>query len=121
MLSSDKIERVVHWLEAQRLESTSIAFTITRFPNLLSFSVAENLEPTRRFLQEELNLGTGGVVERILQYSPDVFGRKIDTLRKHVASMKEAGFDGEQNVEQLKRYVSLSNLRYSILFIFYRI
>lgn len=107
MLSPDKIERVVHWLQTQGLGTIAIAATITRFPNLLSFSIAENLEPTRRFLEDELKLGNGAVVGRILQNSPDVFGRKIDTLKKHVESMKNAGFggDGEFHTqeEQLKR------------------
>lgn len=101
--SPEKVERVVHWLQAQGLDTTTIAATITRFPTLLSFSVAENLEPTRRFLEDELNLDNA-VVGRILQYSPDVFGRKIDTLKKHVESMKSAGFGyGVENREQLKR------------------
>ncbi|KAG7668335.1 hypothetical protein Ndes2437B_g07499 [Nannochloris sp. 'desiccata'] len=109
MLSPDKIERVVHWLQTQGLGTIAIAATITRFPNLLSFSIAENLEPTRRFLEDELKLGNGAVVGRILQNSPDVFGRKIDTLKKHVESMKNAGFggDGEFHTqeEQLKSFL----------------
>lgn len=101
--SPEKVERVVHWLHAQGLGNTAMAATVTRFPSLLSFSVDENLEPTRRFLEDELNLGNA-VVRRILQYSPDVFGRKIDTLKKHVESMKNAGFGyGVENQEQLKR------------------
>jgi hypothetical protein len=106
MLSSDKVERIVHWLKAQGLEDIAIATTLTRFPSLLSFSVAENLEPTRRFLENELNLGNGSVVQRILQYSPDIFGRKIDTLKKNVESLKQVVFrpDVENSQEQLKRY-----------------
>jgi hypothetical protein len=105
MLSPDKVERVVHWLKAQGLGNNAIAATITRFPSLLSFSVANNLEPTRRFLEDELKLGDSAVVQRVLQYSPDVFGRKIDTLKKNVESMKSAVFHAEveNSEEQLKR------------------
>jgi hypothetical protein len=107
-LSPDKVERIVHWLEAQGLGTTTIAVTVTRFPTILSFSVPKNLVPTLRFLEDELKLSSGSVIERILQYSPDVFGRKIDTLKKHVDSMKAVGFGDDE--EQLKRYKILPEI-----------
>jgi len=85
------MEANANWMSGNGLVTLSeVAATITRFPNMLSYSVLDKLQPTLVYLQEELGLSPSDV-KRILIEVPDLFGRRVDTLKTNVESMNRIG------------------------------
>ena len=94
------MDAAVSWLGARGVAGAALCPALARFPSLLSFSIPGKLQPTLEFLQSELDMGLSEVMA-VLCDAPDVFGRKIDTLRANVGAMRAAGL-GEA---EMKRFV----------------
>lgn len=85
---------MVAWLESHGIPPGAAITTIARFPNLLSYSVQTNLQPTVEYLTKELKL-TARAIRHIITYAPDLLARKPSTLAARAASAKEAGIVGD--------------------------
>ena len=82
---------------------------VHRFPNLLSYSISDNLQRSLDYLKNEMKLDDKSVQNSIL-YAPDILARRSELLSTHAASAREAGIESSDFASIVKAYPGILRL-----------
>jgi hypothetical protein len=109
-LSEEKVDGVISWLSSTvGLNGRDIITVIHRFPNLLSYSISDNLQRSLNYLKEEMKLDTRSIQNSIL-YAPDLLARRLELLAVHAASAREAGISSSDFASIVRAYPGILRL-----------
>ncbi|KAM7279559.1 hypothetical protein ACFE04_006693 [Oxalis oulophora] len=101
--SRQKIQSTVDFLTEMGLLEHNIGKIITRFPNIISYSVEDKLRPTAEYLR---SLGVD--IALLLYQSPSVFGLSIESNLKPVSEFfLDKGFSIEEFETMVSRFGNL--------------
>ncbi len=87
-----RLAALAAWLDRHGIGADALPAAVRRQPALLAYSIQENLDPTARMLAEEAGLPPAAL-RRAATQTPDVFGRRPETLRRNAAALRAAGLD----------------------------
>ncbi|KAF1330865.1 putative mitochondrial protein, partial [Globisporangium splendens] len=89
----EALSEVKEWYISQGVLPTKIPFMISVFPQVVSTSIHENLEPKRQFLMEQ-GLSQQQIVS-VLQRSPQFMSLSLDRLEMKIKHLKKLGFSSD--------------------------
>ena len=109
-MSEEKVDGVISWLSSTvGLNGRDIITVIHRFPNLLSYSISDNLQRSLNYLKDEMNLDNRSIQNSLL-YAPDLLARRSELLAVHAASAREAGISSSDFASIVRAYPGILRL-----------
>ena len=99
-LSLDAIKKKLDWIQ-QRLNFTDdarLGSVIRRYPNTLTLSIDENLEPKLEWMQKRLSLSTGVSLGNVIEKFPPLLGCNVTSNLEPTIEFYENALSGDGGI-----------------------